>query len=446
MLSSILRKSFPVKANLDNQVPYASYPSANNTNLTDAQYANRIALANTVNKGMVQEKKSTTNTLLLGFGSFVLIGSFIAMGCIHLKGREKRKVEAEKGKQQRETNAEKAQNQIEVNKEREEEKRETLKLRAELEKEKKRPKGMYLPMLDDEGNEVEPDPIAKYIEALEKKENQLCGTKYSNSSPLPKQWLLGDLIRVGSFVGIGCDSGVGGSNFLMDIALAAAEGKASDIIPKLEGQEQIKPMKVLYLSAEEMLSTFNERNPQNWLSLIDYNDNVHFNNPYDCAREIYKKLCDCEENSLIVFDSVSLLFPQQMIGNDVQILLDLLKLMMKDAAEKGKYWTCLYRVHSTKSGTDRKTQKRDKLSGSIRWDQMGNTTMILSYGQKPNERCLHPMKCRNVSNKRDLTYIIRLTEAPYLHYEYVRTEGLPQRKSWKKLCRRDKEKIIITVR
>ena len=43
-----------MKANLDNQVPYAAYPSADNVCLTDAQYATRIAQADSVNKGMIQ--------------------------------------------------------------------------------------------------------------------------------------------------------------------------------------------------------------------------------------------------------------------------------------------------------------------------------------------------------------------------------------------------------
>ena len=142
-----------------------------------------------------------------------------------------------------------------------------------------------------------------------------------------------------------------------------------------------------------------------------------------------------------MLDGLGLIFPQKMIGEDVQTLIDLLKLMMKDASQRGNYWTFLLRVHSTKNETDSKKQKRSKLAGSIKWDQMGDTTMILSYGQKSDERCLHPMKCRNASNERDLTYVLRLNERPYLHYEYVRTEGLRQRKKWKKLSRREEEKI-----
>ena len=59
-------KSLPVRANLDNQVPYALYPSADNTNLTDAQYATRLAQADSVNKDMAQVKKSHTSIILLG--------------------------------------------------------------------------------------------------------------------------------------------------------------------------------------------------------------------------------------------------------------------------------------------------------------------------------------------------------------------------------------------
>lgn len=435
-------KSLPVRANLDNQVPYALYPSADNTNLTDAQYATRLAQADSVNKDMAQVKKSHTSIILLGVGGAILLGGLVTAGCFYVKEREKRKTEATKGEQQRKTNAEKAAAQKEVAKVKEAEKQETAKLRAELEKERKRPLGIYSPTLDTNGNEVEPDPIAKYIDELNAMQNKLCGTEHSNCYPLSQQRLLGELIRVGSFVGLGCDSGVGGSTFLMNLSIAAAKGEYAGIIPNRNNQEHMSPMKVLYLSAEEMLSTFNEKNPEGWLDLIDYHDNVHFDNPYDCAREIYKKLWKSGKNNVIVLDGLGLMFSQRMKGDEVQILVNLLKLMMRDAAKEGHYWTCLYRIHSSKSGTDRKTQKRDTLAGSVNWDRMENTTMILSYGEKPNERRLHPLKCRNAPNERNLTYILRLNERPYLHYEHVRTEGIPQRKRWKKLCRRECEKIV----
>lgn len=434
-------KSLPVKADLDNQVPYALYPSADNTNLTDKQYSRRLAQANSVNRGMAQMKMSSTNRILWGVGGVVILGGLVTVGCLYINGREKRKTEVEKGKQQRETDAAKSAAQQEVAKAKEAAKQETAKLRAELEKEKKMPRGIHCPTLDANGNEVEPDPIAKYIDELNAGKNKLCGIEHSNDCPLSQERLLGKLIRVGSIVGIGCDSGVGGSTFLMNLSLSAAKGEYANIIPNPNSQE-LSPMDVLYLSAEEMYSTFNERNPKGWLETIDYHDNVHFDNPYDCAREIYKRLWNGGKNKLIVLDGLGLMFTQRMKGDEVQILVNLLKLMMRDVAKEGHYWTCLYRIHSSKSGTDRKTQKRDTLAGSVNWDRMGNTTMILSYGEKPNERRLHPLKCRNAPNERNLTYILRLNEHPYLHYEHVRTDGLPQRKRWKKLCRIECEKIV----
>lgn len=426
-----MMKSLPVRANLDNQVPYALYPSADNTNLTDAQYATRLAQADSVNKGMVQDKRSIGISIMFGIGGLFLLAGGI--GVTYLIVDERKKKSAEKAK---------ADEKIRAAKAIEEEKRKTAEERAKLRDKVKNPENRYgaTPVSGD--GEVEPDPIAKYIEEYNAMKNRLCGTMYSNSCPLSQQQLLGNLIRVGNIVGLGCDSGVGGSTFLMNLSIAAAKGEYAGIIPNRNNQEHVSPTKVLYLSSEEMLGTFNERNPKGWLDLIDYHDNVHFDNPYDCAREIYKRLCKSDKNNLIVFDGLGLMFPQKMAGDDVQTLIGLLKLMMRDFALKGLYWTCLFRVHSTKTGTDSKTQKRNKLAGSIRWDQMGNTTMILSYGQKSNERCLHPMKCRNAPNERNLTYVLRLNEHPYLHYEYVRTEGLPQRKKWRKICRQEREKII----
>ena len=422
-------KSLPVKANLDNQVPYASYPSADNINLTDAQYATRLAQADSINKGMVQNKRSIAANIILGIGGICVLVGCVWGICRIVDGREQRLVEKAK-----------ADERSRATKEIEEEKRKTAEERARLRDIAKSSKNRYGTILDNNGKEVEPDPIAKYIEALNARKNKLCGTEYSNDLPLSKQQLLGNLIRVGNIVGLGCDSGVGGSTFLMNLSLKAAKGEYADIIPNHNGQE-LSPMNVLFLSGEEMLSAFNERNPNNWLDLIEYHDNVHFDNPYDCAREIYKRLCNSDKNNLIVLDGLGLIFPQKMPGEDVQTLIDLFKLMMKDASQRGNYWTFLLRVHSTKNETDSKTQKRSKLAGSIKWDQMGDTTMILSYGQKSDERCLHPMKCRNAPNERNLTYVLRLTERPYLHYEYVRTDGLPQRKKWNKLCQREEEKI-----
>ena len=440
-MSNNILKSLPVKANLDNQVPYALYPSADNINLTDAQYATRLAQADSVNKGMVQEKKSNTNHILLGIGGVVLLAGLTTCICHWVDGREKRKIESKKAELQRETIEAKAAAQKEVDEAKEVAKRETAIVRKELRDKPISSENRYGTMPVNGEGEAEPDPIAKYIEEYNATKNRLCGTKYSNDCPLSKQQLLGNLIRIGSFVGLGCDSGVGGSIFLMNLSIAAAKGEYAGIVPTRNDQE-LSPMNVLFLSGEEMLGTFNERNPNNWLDLIDYHDNVHFDNPYDCAREIYKRLFKSDKNNLIVFDGLGLMFPEKMKGGDVQTLIALLKLMMKDAAQRGYYWTCLFRIHSTKTGTDSKTQKRNKLAGSIRWDQMGNTTMIMSYGEKANERCLHPMKCRDAPNERNLTYVLRLNERPYLHYEYVRTEGLPPRKKWKKLCRKEREKII----
>ena len=418
-----------MKANLDNQVPYASYPSADNINLTDAQYATRLEQADAVNKSMIHDKRSIGTNIILGIGGLGLLFGGVWVVCHIVDGHKQRL--AEKAK---------ADEKIRVAKAIEEEKRKTAEERAKLRDKTKNPENKYGTMPVSGEGEAELDPIGKYIEELNAMQNKLCGTEHSNNSPLSQERLLGELIRVGSIVGLGCDSGVGGSILLMNLSLSAAKGEYANIIPNPKSQE-LSPMGVLYLSAEEMLSTFNERNPEGWLDLIDYHDNVHFDNPYDCAREIYKKLYKSGRNNIIVLDGLGLMFSQRMSGSDVQILVDLLKLMMRDAAKEGHYWTCLYRIHSSKSGTDRKTQKRDTLAGSVNWDRMGNTTMILSYGEKPNERRLHPLKCRNAPNERNLTYILRLNEHPYLHFEYVRTEGLPQRKKWKKLCRREREKI-----
>lgn len=428
-MNNNILKSLPMKANLDNQVPYALYPSADNSNLTEAQYTTRLTQAESVNKSMMQGKRSIGTDILFGIGGLCLLIGGVWATCRIIDGREQRLVEKAK-----------ADERSRATKEIEEEKRKTAEERARLRDIAKSPKNRYGTILDNNVKEAEPDPIAKYIEALNARKNKLCGTEYSNDLPLSKQQLLGNLIRVGNIVGLGCDSGVGGSTFLMNLSLKAAKGEYADIIPNHNGQE-LSPMNVLFLSGEEMLSAFNERNPNNWLDLIEYHDNVHFDNPYDCAREIYKRLCNSDKNNLIVLDGLGLIFPQKMTGEDVQTLIDLLKLMMKDASQRGNYWTFLLRVHSTKNETDSKTQKRSKLAGSIKWDQMGDTTMILSYGQKSDERCLHPMKCRNAFNERDLTYVLRLNERPYLHYEYVRTEGLRQRKKWKKLSRREEEKI-----
>ena len=128
--------------------------------------------------------------------------------------------------------------------------------------------------------------------------------------------------------------------------------------------------------------------------------------------------------------------------DNIAVFLGIFRQIQDDLSKREISWTLLTSHHTTKHGTDKKKIDRSEIKGSADWDIFADSTIMLLPGERPNERYLRPMKCRDFPDECHLTHVMRLKDTPRLHFEYVRTMGLPQRKTWKKMYRREIEKIL----
>ena len=95
----------------DTHVPYAEFPSANNTILNDSQYKRRMKIAENTNKAMIRQKK---DLIWIAGGFVVVVGGFwLGKKILTIK-----KVKV-KGEEDRKTADRKKQNQLEIMKEKE---------------------------------------------------------------------------------------------------------------------------------------------------------------------------------------------------------------------------------------------------------------------------------------------------------------------------------------
>ena len=283
-------------------------------------------------------------------------------------------------------------------------------------------------------------PIEKYVKAYYESGKNCQPTRIADSPARPQRYLMGHIIRVGNFTMLVGESGSGKSNLMIEVGFAAAEGKTMLALPNLN-RENLSPMHVLYFSSEKMADVFKERGYGKQPDLFSLYDNVHFKTPRECLETIYRS-APHDQDCLIELDGLTNMFLGDKSSDDIAIFLGIFRQIQDDLSKQGVYWTLITGHHTTKDGTDKKTLSRSKIKGSSNWDIFADSTNVLLPGEHPNERFLRPMKCRDLPDERHLTYVMRLENTPRLHFEYVRTKGLPLRKAWKKMSRREIEKVL----
>ena len=286
----------------------------------------------------------------------------------------------------------------------------------------------------------EPSPIEKYVKAYYESGKNLQPTRIADSPSRPQESLIGNSVRIGNFTMFVGASGVGKSILMIAAGFAAAEGRPMVAMPYL-GEGNLSPMQVLYFSSEKMADVFKERGYGKQPDLFSFYDNVHFKTPRECLETIYK-LAPHDENCLIELDGITSMFIGEKGCDNIAVFLGIFRQIQDDLSKRGISWTLLTSHHTTKHGTDKKKIDRSEIKGSADWDIFADSTIMLLPGERPNERYLRPMKCRDFPDECHLTHVMRLKDTPRLHFEYVRTMGLPQRKTWKKMYRREIEKIL----
>ena len=321
----------------------------------------------------------------------------------------------------------------------EEEKRKTAAAKITMQQNAKGSWGTPIVVQQDGSTSEEPSPIEKYVKAYYESGKNLQPTRIADSPSRPQRHLMGNVMRIGNFTMLVGASGLGKSNLMIDAGFAAAEGKPMVAMPNSD-EGNLSPMQVLYFSSEKMADVFKERGYGKQPNLFSLYDNVHFKTPRECLETVYQ-LAPHDKDCLIELDGITTMFIGEKGSDNIAIFLGIFRLIQEDLLKREVRWTLFTGHHTTKHGTDKKKIDRSEIKGSANWDIFADSTIMLLPGERPNERYLQPIKCRDFPNECHLTHVMRLKDTPRLHFEYVRTKGLPQRKTWKKMCRRDKDRI-----
>lgn len=420
----------------DTHVPYAEFPSANNTILNDSQYKRRMKIAENTNKAMIRQKK---DLIWIAGGFVVVVGGFwLGKKILTIK-----KVKV-KGEEDRKTADRKKQNQLEIMKEKE-------KIRIEKEQANKKDSMTYVDKLLGDGVH----PIDKYLQ----KYNETTPEEVDFNSPNQSTLKGSDFgyIRIGGITNLFSPPGIGKTTLAVESLIAYSEGKCPTCIPSQKNIICNPQRAIIFASEKEIRSVRNKLNGyQVNHECFSYIKNASYTDPILLLNDICKRLQGTTTDTILAIDNITSIIPNTLQDADVKKFMSLLQLIIEDYAERNIAISFLLLHHTNKEGFSKKQLGNEVMKGSSLWNTLANSTYALSY-YKEGMRILRQTKQRDGIDRGDTNFLIKIEEKPYVHFKYVgivKNDGVVvdldgksirqynQKKTWKRLNSKEKNKII----
>lgn len=394
--------------------PYANYPNANNTKLSNVQFRNRMNMVKNINNDV--SKKNTgwyvlwsVVTVAVGTGGY-LLGKKIKQYFKTIQ--EDKTLENKKDLLTHKTN-------------------EQIRLVHEREKiRQSRDKNTAIT----ENPDTWSRPCDKYIAAYRNKNSNISPTE--DVTCLSNKKVFGDFIHEGEIAILFSGAGIGKSQLAMDIAQAVAEDNP---IHALSDKAHIQ-MPVLYMSSEDMRTAFNTRYNMHWPKNLEFLNFRHYETVEECLDEISEKIESINSSCLIIIDSITSIFDNRISPNKVLFFMNILKVMQQEFAKNNKHLTFLITSHTASESENKKKVDCSEMSGGINWHRLADSNMALTKNPENGYRYLESKKRRNREDDH-LTYVMKLQKNPHLHFQYVKTLGDEKNKKGGKVYRSEADKM-----
>ena len=235
------------------------------------------------------------------------------------------------------------------------------------------------------------------------------------NAPAPK-YVIPGLIREGEICNIMAKQKVGKSITAFQIAYECAYGSKSSLVPS--NGELCSPQEVFYYDAEQSDYDILERYRNIDAGKIHKSSQRIFEKPEDLLDHIQGSIKELEYNTLVIIDNITAICPVVFNGKAIRTFIGKIKDAQEEFRTKGHELTVII-VHHAKT-------KKNEISGFKEW--AGLTTKTISLKVANGAEHFIKLSVQDARGKCELLaddeeFLLRMEEAPYPHFEFVRKVG-----------------------
>ncbi|MCR4836921.1 MAG: AAA family ATPase, partial [Bacteroidaceae bacterium] len=236
--------------------------------------------------------------------------------------------------------------------------------------------------------------------------------------------LVDGMIELGGFfILLGMEK-IGKSTFLMQLAIAIANGTNYEFLPQ-EEQKTHSPLKVLYIDLEMKIRELKER-----LKNIAIPTNLlwesEINNPGSLISYIRENIKGCTE-CVVILDNLKYIAGKSTNHNEVFCIFKALQDLQKELSQEGITLTIIVANHTVKGYNKYRPISASDAASSAGISQF-STGVIALAPAKDGMTMIKKVTSRNFPND-DTVLVVKMVKEPYQHFKYVKTcseaEALP---------------------
>lgn len=235
--------------------------------------------------------------------------------------------------------------------------------------------------------------------------------------------MVGDLIRYGGINLIFSPTGEGKSILVTQMGIDIASGNPTQLVA--DDHFQHKPMDVILYDEEQDEDDITERygrNGQRYPENLKRIESCMFDDDIKLTDDISKHVNELKSDVCVIIDNLTSIIPM-LSGNKVRKFYKRLKQIQKKAKGQRRRVTFIIVAHTIKGYSDKFTLQ--DLAGSANISNFLNRAIVLmptKYGEQV--KMLKIVKNRD-NLKGDAT-IIKISTAPYIHFEYQRSVSIEE--------------------
>lgn len=236
--------------------------------------------------------------------------------------------------------------------------------------------------------------------------------------------LVDGMIELGGFfILLGMEK-IGKSTFLMQLAIAIANGTNYEFLPQ-EEQKTHSPLKVLYIDLEMKIRELKER-----LKNIAIPTNLlwesEINNPGSLISYIRENIKGCTE-CVVILDNLKYIAGKSTNHNEVFCIFKALQDLQKELSQKGITLTIIVANHTVKGYNKYRPISASDAASSAGISQF-STGVIALAPAKDGMTMIKKVTSRNFPND-DTVLVVEMVQEPFQHFKFVKkcteAEALP---------------------
>ena len=232
------------------------------------------------------------------------------------------------------------------------------------------------------------------------------------NAPAPK-YVIPGLIREGEICNIMAKQKVGKSITAFQIAYECAYGSKSSLVPS--NGDLCSPQEVFYYDAEQSDYDILERYRNIDAGKIHKSSQRIFEKPEDLLDHIQGSIDEVKSNALVIIDNITAICPVVFNGKAIRTFIGKIKDAQEEFRTKGHELTVII-VHHAKT-------KKNEISGFKEWAGLTTKTISLKVANGAEHSIKLSVqdargKCELLAD--DEEFLLRMEEAPYPHFEFVR--------------------------